>query len=576
MRILLGAVLFILLGVVVFASWLSNHYKQIIRDRLPGIVARASDSLYKISISDIDIDFLTRDVTARNVRLWVDTAREQELRAQGRLPAVLLNISIPQLKLAGVKWAEIVSDKSLYCRYLEVVGPKVWIDAIPASEDTSKQLAGVPDTGEAKKPMVNHLAFGTIELLRPQITYHFQGADSFYCDFDGGIVRLIDWAYSSSEPKDPTRFLFAKSGLLAVDNFSYRKPGSLYSVQSANVHFRSDEDTISIHDFIVAPIVKKDEFYKRSGGIQREMYHVRFAKIDFVGLNWKSLIDDKNLFTKAVVLDTPRIDIFFSRYYKPSNKSKMGRFPTQLLQRLKLKLNLPEVYVANGHLKYAEVNEKTGKTGIVTFDDVRGVLSNVTNVDSLVSRNKYSIVKLRGNLLNGSDVSAEFNFLLPDTNGYFTLDGNVRDLNANQISDQSKALALAAIRSFHMSNMDMHIEGDQTFARGRFTMLYDSLSIMLEKVDSNMRMKKKGLLSLVANTLVLYPSNPMPGADPRTVETYIERDKLKSFFNLIWKNIYQAAQKSTLRNQQILDLVKSQPDKNGKKKGIFKKLFGRK
>ncbi|MBK8784950.1 MAG: hypothetical protein IPN43_00250 [Chitinophagaceae bacterium] len=55
-------------------------------------------------------------------------------------------------------------------------------------------------------------------------------------------------------------------------------------------------------------------------------------------------------------------------------------------------------------------------------------------------------------------------------------------------------------------------------------------------------MKKKGLQSLLANVL-MKNSNPLNGVT-RSDEINYERDKTKSFFNLLWKSIFSAAKKT--------------------------------
>ena len=83
--------------------------------------------------------------------------------------------------------------------------------------------------------------------------------------------------------------------------------------------------------------------------------------------------------------------------------------------------------------------------------------------------------------------------------------------------------------------------GTDLQSRGNATLLYRDLKIELLKKDSN-DVKKSGLKSLLANAL-MKNSNPTNGVT-RTEEINYERDKTKSFFNLLWKSIFSAAKKT--------------------------------
>ena len=93
--------------------------------------------------------------------------------------------------------------------------------------------------------------------------------------------------------------------------------------------------------------------------------------------------------------------------------------------------------------------------------------------------------------------------------------------------------------------------------------------------DETKKPEKKWLavLSFVANQVALFPANPMPDKEVRSVSTYVKRDAYKDFFNLIWKNIYQGARNTALRTPDLVNNLKEK--KNPEKKGILRKVFSK-
>lgn len=70
-------------------------------------------------------------------------------------------------------------------------------------------------------------------------------------------------------------------------------------------------------------------------------------------------------------------------------------------------------------------------------------------------------------------------------------------------------------------------------------MLYNNLKIaVLELEKGQKEFKRKGLMSLVANVMVINESNPLKNEKPRTANVTYNRDPRKSFFNLVWKTLF--------------------------------------
>jgi len=563
--------LLIIVGVAGFSIWVAQHYKAVIMERLPGWVATTTDSSYYISVEDISINIITRRVTAYNVKIWPDTNQIKRLKERGKLITTTFNVIIPEVQVSGILWENVVSDQELDCKRLAIIQPIINIFATPKVADSLKR--DLADTSK-KAPFIQRIYADYIEVEHPKITYRFTSdTDSFYYKIQDGDILLNDWEIVHGAHKDTNRFFHAKSAIITLDSFTYVKPNGIYYMKSSSLKFITDENNLWLENLKIGLSITKDEFYKRMGQ-QKEIYDLDFPSIHFGNFDWKRLINKKELVSSSVSIDTPSLDIFFSRLLPPNKKSKVGKYPHQLLQKLKMKVAIDTVKITAGHFKYTEVNEKTRRSGVLLFDNIHGTINNVTNMPELIAQNANCILRLNGVFMNRSDMGATFNLLLSDTTGGFSIDAYLKNLSADQITNQAKALALAEITSFNLKRMDMHIEGNQSYAKGHFTLLYDNLKIQLQKLDSDRNMNRRPFLSFIANKVLLYPSNPMPNEPARSVDTYVPRDKLKSFFNQIWKNIYQAAQKTALRNEKIVDLLKKKgADKKRKKRGGLKAFF---
>lgn len=567
LRIIVGIFAVIIVLALGASIWLSQHYKAVIKTKLPGWVAKSTDSLYNIKLEDIDINIITRKVTINKVQLWPDTVQLQRLQQRDEAPGMLYVVNVPKIVLSGIAWENLITDKSFDCKHLSVAYPEITVKSLDIRKDSATQTK--TDTAQRANKMVETVSVERLEIVSANVIY--QKEDTPLCRLKGANLLLEKWAYNSAEP-DTNKLFFAEKTTINVDSFILKKSGGLYNIQTGNLAFASNNNKFILNNLHIGAAMSREDFYKKVGS-QKEIYTLDFPSIVFSGLDIKKLIDDKMLVASDIEISDPSLDIFFSRMYAPNNKSKVGNYPHQMLRKMPFDINIASVKLKNGNFKYTEVNSKTQRAGSLLFNNISGNLKNVTNMDTIIALNSHCIIALQGNFMRSSPMKATFDLYLADEKGYFTVDGYLKNLEGSQISETAKALASAEIKSMHLDNLDLHVAGNENHAQGKFTLLYRDLNVVLNKVEDDKGMHQQKFLSFIANNLILYPSNPMPGKEVRTVTTELERDPYKSFFSLIWKNIYMGAQKTALRNEKLAELGKK--DKDGKKPSVIKTLFGK-
>lgn len=565
---LLSALLLIIAASGIFVVWLSTNYKTIIRERIPGILAKATDSLYCISYKDVEINLSGHTITLTGVKLWPDPKQVKARIAQNRrVPPTLSTVSIPLLQAYGLNWSGIITNKTIACDSVIVHKLKWLLDSDP------RRKKGKSKDETPKKPFLERIMAAHVHVLDPDVTFSFTGPrTNFQCFMKGGNVSLTDWIYNNDQDQDTSVFLFSRKGEVRFDNFVFLKKAGRYTIHKPLLNFSSSPNSVSLEEVKIKKMVKHDV----ETGEEREIYDLDFPAINLVGFNWKKLINNNTLQLSEVKATQPGISIKQVSSSAPSNR--MGSYPHQLLLQVGLNTNLKTINITRGHIKYTEVIEK-GEDAVIEFTDINGRLTNVTNIDSVIARKKNCVIAFHGKYMGKSDVSTTFHFYLGDTTGRFSMDGTIKNIDGDDVIKQAQAFTLVGVTSFHLNKMDIHIEGDETYAKGVFTVLYKDLKISLLKFKSKYRKGKKGPLSFLGSALVLYPANPLPGTEPRTVTTTFARDPEKGFINALWKNIYRAAKKTAVRNEGFINITDEKESVKGekpKKKGLIKRIFGKK
>ena len=561
--------LLILVGATgAFCLWLSGHYKHVLMERLPAMVMRSSDSIYHISFSDIKVSLLNHSVTVTNVKLWADTNQVNRLRQMNRYsPNTVSTVSAPLVVAYGIDWGNIFSKRTIDCRNLVVHDPVWYMKTVKQHPDLSMVAE------KEGLSFVHRFAVSEFDIVKPNFTYDYTGDKNSYIFYlKGGSATLHDWAVDKDIAKDTSTLLYAQKGDIKPDSIIFKKDGQVYRMNAPAADFVTTDENVTIKNVSIRHMTDADI----ETGRLMEIYNLAFPSIKIESFNWKRLLHTDELVSPAIYASNPLIDIHFIRDDAPSAHSRVGRFPNQLI-RDAIKTNIGNVHIVNGTIKYNEPVKNSDTAFVIRFDAINGTLKNITNTDDGLRQNNRCIIDLKGRYMNKSPVSATFDLSLTDPKGRFKVDGYVNNLNGDDVSTQAAVFTLAKVTSFQLTHMDVHIEGDETYCRGDFAMLYHDLKISLFKFKSDDRKNKTGPFAFVADATILYPENPMPGKNVRKTTAELPRDPNHGFIYLIWQAMYMGAQKTAVRDDQIIALAGGKTDDEQRpKKGFFQRIFGKK
>jgi hypothetical protein len=220
----------------------------------------------------------------------------------------------------------------------------------------------------------------------------------------------------------------------------------------------------------------------------------------------------------------------------------VGKYPHQLLQKIKFPFSIKKLNIKNGLVAYTERGAISKKTGVISFKNINGTLSNVTNISDIISKNNLLLLDATGSFLGISQMHTTWKLPLNSSNGAFEVTTTAGAFNAVSLNSITEPLGMASIKKGRVNKGDFVVTGNDLSAKASGSLLYEDLKIEILKLDSG-ETKKKGLQTMLANAL-MKDGNPQNGVT-RTEEVTYQRDVTKSFFNLVWKSIFAAVKKTT-------------------------------
>jgi hypothetical protein len=458
---------------------------------------------------------------------------------------------LEQVKAGGLGIWKWFHNGIVDCRTLTLVGAEVTLYRHPLEAKAAKEQ-GNKGLYSLIKSTVRSIRIGDILLGSLSISY--DNGDSlkpFRWAFERCDVRLKDILVDSATQSDSSRIAYARGLTVALKQVSLLTGKGLYILALGNLSYDFGKRMAVLEAFSLHPVLDAAGFYRKVK-YQQDRYSIDVPKARLFGLNISELLQFNLLRVDSAHLTDPRIEITHDRTYPSSGRSKEGQYPNQLILKAPLNIEVRSIRVEDGWLSYGEKSPATLQWGLLTFGHVHGLLTQVTNDSALIAENPWWRADLYAGFLGSSPLHAVFAFDLRSPSGKFRVEATLKDLDADRLNPLTTALAKASVKSFHLDQLSCSISGDERGASGNLHMRYNGLQLELEKAGSakpTAKISQKPLLSFLVNKLVLHPDNPSGKVGERVATGVTQvRDPTKSFFNLIWKTMFQGVRSIALRN----------------------------
>ena len=431
------------------------------------------------------------------------------------------------LKLSGVNTNEIIKNKNLVID--TILCKNITYFEAPLDNTKNTKKSGTNDsTGfvNAYGVATKHLQFSDVKVIPVNKSKYTLGNISIKINGveSDNIRQLV---------AKPTNFSDEIS--IATDRISLQSKDKKYNYNFSNAVVNTKSKELRIDYFKIVPYTGEIQFAAKEK-FQQDRYDVSLSGMTLKGIEIDNLLNNKIDATELVINNTTAK--IYRDLRKPLKKeSKVGNYPSQVIQKLDIPLNLRKVTLANALIEYKERQILSDSTGIIRFTNARLEITNVTNMPAAIQQNNQMNISFNANALGSIPFKGNFKFLLNSKMGEFSANGHLSPFEAQILNKVSIPMALVKIKSGTINSMDFNFTGNNNGANGSFVMKYENFKVDVLKKDKESRqIKKKGLITFVANTLVKN-SNPQNGKLREEKPSY-ERDIYKSFFNLVWKTIF--------------------------------------
>ncbi len=450
----------------------------------------------------------------------------------------ILLVDAENMLISGINNHNIIKQKdflidTILCRYIKfykppalAVNPTRAVKVQPDETDTS----GFRNAYSLNLGIILLPDIDIIETTVPAVNNNFK-LGKFAVKIRGVKANAI--SDMEVRPIDHTKEVDIK-----CSNFSYNSDDKLYQLAVQNLNFNSLRKQISAGSFKFTPLAGEEVFAKNAGK-QKDRYDITLNGISLNNIDLDQFLN-KKIFANSVTINSGRIKIYRDISRPLDGVNKVGNYPHQQLMKSEMPIDIKRFVLNNLYLEYKEKNALTNRTGTIPFERTKLSIDNLTNVPASIKNNSSMTANLQTNVLGTLPVNIIFKFFLTATDGKFSVNGNLGSTNITSLNVLTKPMASLQIDSGFIENAKFNFTGNDDVTNGEFEMRYKDLKVALMKKNEDNSLKKRGLFSFLANTLIKN-ENPHDGK-LRIFDVQYDRDPQKSFFNLVWKTIFTGIQ----------------------------------
>lgn len=546
-KIFLGGLLVLaILAGIAFHIFVTRYLPGMVRERLSDVIVKGSDSLYKFEVGKFDLSFWGGTISFSDLKIITDSVRYKKLSDAKKLPPLTFELDLPKGSIDGIGIKALLFSKKINIRQINFTSADVKLARHFRNAD-STLIASEP-LWKLIQPTIKSINIHYVICQNLKIKYqNVDSAAAFHWQFDKSNIVFADIKVDSATTMDTSRLLFAKNISLTAADVKMKTPDGLYWLQAKEIGYSSGAKTMEAKEFDFIPAVNNREFVNHFG-YQHEIYKLKIPTIRLSNFLLPSWISNNKLIADTINLASPAISIYLDRHPKENSKSKKGKYPHQLLQKAPFTINVKRIKVVNASMVYTETNNINNLTGNLVFPTLNGVIDNITNDPIAIAKSRVCIADVRGNVMKTGKIHTKFQFNLNDRNGGFNVNATVTNIDAQQLKPLFIAMTSVDLQSLNVKRIDYSMAGNEDNGVGNLSMIYDDMDILINKVDGDKSFDRKGLLSFLANRLAIYKENPLKDNEERKAAgVSIQRDANRSFFNLIWKTMFNAAGEIVLR-----------------------------
>jgi hypothetical protein len=522
---------------------ITYRLEPFVAKKIKAVVNESTLGLYHADFTDIHINLLQGSISFDTLSLRPDTAVIEALRRNNDAPKHLYQLDVIGLALRNISFWDIYYHEKLDLESIVIQKPRI---TITYNDYKTKEVEDVQKTAYQQiSKFLKSIHFNDLILNDADIRYVDRSSSTTQTtDIKGLNVKVTEFRLDSTSYRDKSRFYYTKNIQLNLKEHKFITKDGLYTISIEDLSSSTAGRSLRMENFRVKPNYPEMEF-SRKYKEQHDRYDITFKELLLANIDLYKLNTYRRLAASSFVIDGAEVNIFMNRELPAVSFDKGKNYPQLVLKRLKLPTAIDSLFIKNSRISYSEYNPKSKKKGTVTFNKFNAVFKNVTNDSVRLVKDHWLRANVSAWLMNKGRLDVNINMDLSSSNADFNFNGTMGRMDVRELNSLSRNMSLAEIESGIINKAIFNVSGNLQTTTGILKLYYNNLKVNVLKNDEDgNELKKRGLISAIANSLIINNDNPDKKGELRIGKTDAERLSSGSFFNLMWKSIFAGLKES--------------------------------
>lgn len=548
------------------------YWEPIAKKAIKESFYQSTNKLYRIDFDNIGFNVFLGNFSLNNIKLIPDLEVYKQLKRKKEQPAYLFNLHIERAKLHGIDLYNLYQYKELNIDEIAVNNPNVVV-----LNDLSYKKS-ISDTSIFRNPY---------DLIKAQL--HFLKVEQinlknikleFVADSLGKTKRKkIFLSYfkvrnlfiDSLSQHDTTRPFYSDDIKISIKNFNHQFKDSVNTMQFEEAVASTATSSIQVYNFKVIPKYT-DEAFKDTQGFLKTRIDLYIKEANLTQVNFKKLFFEQKLYGANIEINKLESRFLLNKLID-RNKNKKVRFPTELVYDIRIPFHFDVVKLYRSKIVYAEIDRKTKVKWDINFSELNATIKNLSNDSTYLTKNQFATIEIASKFNKSGN--AKFEFILDYINPLkpFYFKGNINNFNLQEVNPIISKIAHLEVSNCNLRSVHFIMNGDKKEMNCNVSMLYNNLRVkILEYNKEEKKLQKHGLLTLLANYMVIEKENPRNNGRFVRPKFVIKRDNDRSFFGFIWVGLLQGIKESVGLDLKMENELKTQANRYTEFKNFTKEL----
>ena len=485
---------------------------RMLPDALAEAVGGRDAARYTVTVEGVKLSYSLRGVTVRNLRVSLDSTAA----AKTTEPALIRAANLGLLRVSGLRLIPLLLGKGIFVSSIEIDGPVISLDFAAAGGNAgeSAQPEDAEPMAQSDSPRPPNATLrsvsirnGSIDLKRPT---DYGALTSFLRNLE---LKLTEIQIDTVTLANPVSALTNSRVSLAFDTVYHVLDDSLYTVTATGFRAESRDSVMEIGTIQFTPTLEATPFFGRLRQ-RADRLGLSAGPIRIEGLDFAKYISDEALAIRLIEVDSLDLNVHSDIDLDWGPKARPCRYHMGFSE-IPVPFRIDTVRVNDGFIRYSELARGSVSPGELTFEEVAGLITNLTNDPDLMTPATPAVVNMTARLFGEGDMEATVRYPLLSPTLDFDIEASAGPMSLTTANRFASNVAGVEVTKGDLDSLWVGLESRDGKATGRVHMRYRDLDFRMFDRNTGKEKVWHSVLGF-AGRVATRGSNPgKPEGEPR-------------------------------------------------------------